>query len=270
MTAARTPDEILSLIPGWHGATWEALRGGLTNTVFRVSKNGNSGILKIDDRVRSAPFNSRLVEKSAQDEAAREKLAPRVLYADERVILTEFVEGAVWTRSSLERKDNLERLVDALKRLHALPLTGRTFNTTMAAQHYVDRIADPDAKLVELCMSIIENTRLPQDLRCCHNDLVVENMITTPDLMFLDWEYACDNEPLFDLATVAEHHELTEAQIGYLLNTYVGGNGERWRPHLARQQRLYLALLWLWMASRAQSDPCITKSVADRLFTSCS
>ena len=268
MTESRAPDDVLSQIPGWQGATWEALSGGLTNSVFRVSKNGKAGVLKIDEVVRGEPFNTRFAEKRVQDQAARKKLSPRVLFADERVFLSEYVEGVVWNRSCLGKEGSLERLGGAIKRLHELPPTGRSFDATIAANHYIDRIADPDTKRVELCMFIIESMPLPQDLRCCHNDLVAENMITTPDLMFLDWEYACDNEPFFDLATVVEHHELTEQQISHLLNAYVGGDGQQWRAHLARQQRLYLALLWLWMASRAESDPRETKRVADRLSTS--
>ena len=34
---------------------------------------------------------------------------------------------------------------------------------------------------------------------CCHNDLVVGNIIAAPEIRFLDWEYACDNDPFFDL-----------------------------------------------------------------------
>ena len=86
--------------------------------------------------------------------------------------------------------------------------------------------------------------------------------------MFLDWEYACDNDPFFDLATIVEHHELSDAHTAELLNAYFDGDGQRWRHHLERQRKLYLALLCLWMASRPDSDTAALALVVQRLSTS--
>ena len=84
------------------------------------------------------------------------------------------------------------------------------------------------------------------NLCCCHNDLVAENIISAPEIRFLDWEYACDNDPLFDLAIVVAHHDLSERQAGVLLDAYFDGDGARWREQLDVQMRLYGALNWLW------------------------
>jgi len=89
-------------------------------------------------------------------------------------------------------------------------------------------------------------------------------------LMFLDWEYACDNDPFFDLATVVEHHELRDSQVTILLDTYFGGDSDRWRKNLEKHRKLYLALLCLWMASRTDSDSVALDNVVERLATSCS
>ena len=70
-----------------------------------------------------------------------------------------------------------------------------------------------------------------------------------PDIRFLDWEYACDNDPLFDLATVVAHHGLNDRQAGVLLDAYFDGNGGRWRNALTSQMRLYDALNGLWAAA---------------------
>ena len=91
---------------------------------------------------------------------------------------------------------------------------------------------------------------IPADLCLCHNDLVAENIVDTGELMFLDWEYACDNDPLFDLATVVAQHELDEAQTDVLLSAYFDGAWRTGRPELERQVANYNALLWLWKAAR--------------------
>jgi thiamine kinase-like enzyme len=154
--------------------------------------------------------------------------------------------------------------------VHSLPLTGRSFDATVAAKRYVAEITGLESAVVEHCTSTISKMRSPHNLCCCHNDLVAENLITTPELMFLDWEYACDNDPLFDLATIIEHHELSDSQAELLLNAYFGGDGLRWRKSLERNRKLYLSLLCLWMASRPDGDATALENVVERLSTSCS
>jgi thiamine kinase-like enzyme len=78
----------------------------------------------------------------------------------------------------------------------------------------------------------------------------VANILNTPETRFLDWEYACDNDPFFDLATIVAHHDLSEAQRNTLLDAYFDGNGARWHEQLARQSDVYAALLYLWEQSR--------------------
>ena len=182
---------------------------------------------------------------------------------------TEYVDGEVWTRSCLDRQGNLALLATALQRLHALPLTGRIFDASVAAKRYVRKVTGLDPVIVRTCEDIIFGMGLPRNLCCCHNDLVAENIITTPEVLFLDWEYACDNDPLFDLATIVEHHELREAQAAELLNAYFDGDGQRWHDRLEKQRKLYLALLCLWMASRADCDAGALAQVVERVSTSC-
>ena len=263
-----TPDEVLANIPGWEGATCTELCGGLTNITWHVSNGDRSGVLKIDQESRHAPFNTRCDEAYVQNLAAGIGLAPPVVLANDGFILYEYVEGTVWGRDCLDKEGNLEMLAAALKRLHALPLTGRSFDASVAAKRYVEKVSGLESATVKLCTEIISSMRLPQNLCCCHNDLVAENLITTPDIMILDWEYACDNDPFFDLATIVEHHDLTDAQASTLLNAYFDGDGARWRGNLERQRQLYLALLCLWMAARPDCDALLLQEIVARLPTS--
>jgi len=270
MTVARSPDDVLNDLPEWRGASCTELAGGLTNRSWLLQQGGRKAVLKVDDQPRQAPFNTRLAEAAVQSAAAHAGLANNVLFADSQVYLTEYVEGAVWDPACLGQDGKIEQLAAALRRLHSLPRSGRPFDAIGAAKLYVQEISNPDKKLVALCKDVIRNIRLPNYLCCCHNDLVAENIIATPELKFLDWEYACDNDPMFDLATVVEHHELSEAQAQKLLDAYFGAAGERWRTKLAEQQRLYLALLWLWLSSKPDSPDRAIRRLAERLTTSCS
>jgi thiamine kinase-like enzyme len=102
-------------------------------------------------------------------------------------------------------------------------------------------------------LAVVEAAPGPMNLCCCHNDLVAENIIAMPGIRFLDWEYACDNDPLFDLAVVVAHHELSERQVQVLLDAYFDGDGEPWRRQLGVQMRLYNALNWLWAGAEASA-----------------
>jgi thiamine kinase-like enzyme len=260
-----TPQSALGRVPGWDGACITELQGGLSNDTFKVTAGGRSAVLKIDNAPRLAPFNTRAEEAHVQNMAADAGLAARVLYADEQVYITEFLDGEVWNARDISDSESLEKLATALKRLHAMPLTGRTFDAVGAAQRYAETSCGVDRELTDYCTETILATRQPGKLCCCHNDLVAENLINTPALKFLDWEYACDNDPLFDLATVVEHHALTEEQAASLLSAYSQGDAGAWSKQFTEQRGLYLALLWLWMAARPDSNSSELVRVAMRL-----
>ncbi len=250
MTTNKTPEEVLSAIPGWEHASYCELTGGLTNRTYLAETGDNKAVLKIDEGFRSSPYNARSTEARIQTMAADQGLAGRVLFVSDTVYMTEYLEGVIWSGDCLEDDTNLDVLAAGLRKLHALPLTGRTFDATGAARDYIQRINDADPELVGDCLQKIEAGPMPHNLCCCHNDLVVANIINTPEIRFLDWEYACDNDPFFDLATVVAHHELSAEQSDYLLDAYFDGDGRRWREQLKRQAGVYAALLWLWEAAR--------------------
>jgi len=254
-----SPQEVLARIPGWERAECSELHGGLTNRTWLASVDGRRAVrravLKIDAAPRGAPYNSRLAEKTIQTTAAGSGLANRVLYAEACAYLTEYIEGNVWQLSCLDKDENLDSLAKALRKLHALPLTRRSFDALDAARRYSGKIDVGKPDIAEHCLKIVKKMHAPHNLCCCHNDLVVGNIITTPDVHFLDWEYACDNDPLFDLATIVAHHELTPDRANILLDCYFDGDGKRWREKLRQQEMLYNALVWLWYASQPDLDP---------------
>jgi thiamine kinase-like enzyme len=248
-----TPDAVLAQIPGWEDASWRELEGFITNRPYLVEAGDRRAVLKIDSQPRTAEFNTRLAEAQIQRIARDAGLAGDVVYVADNVLMTEYVEGVVWSLDCLEDEANLDSLAAALKKLHALPLTGRTYDMQSAARAYAKVIAPDKADKVNECLRKIEAGPRPHNLCCCHNDLVVENIINTPATWFLDWEYACDNDPFFDLATIVAHHKMTPGQSDYLLDAYFDGDGARWRGQLRRQAEVYDALLWLWEAARLAS-----------------
>jgi len=247
-----TVESVLATIPGWEGANAGELSGGLSNRTWLVESAGRKAVLKIDSAPRSAPYNSRQAEAQVQISAASAGLASPVIVATETVYMTEYVEGRAWTREDLDNDDNLARLGRTLRRMHSLPLTGRTFNARSAARQYAAKIKNADEDLLRRSLRVVDAMPAPFNLCFCHNDLVAGNIIATPDIRILDWEYACDNDPFFDLATVVAHHELSDERADFLLDAYFDGDGQRWRDRLGMFTRFYIAIHWLWRESRSR------------------
>lgn len=253
MTGSAKPRSALRQIPGWESANWRALDGGITNRNWLVDAGGRKAVLKIDDEPRSTPFTARRVEARVQEAAAAEGIANRVLFASDTIYLTEYEDGTVWSAEHLEADENLLRLAALLQRVHALPPVGHGFDAAGAAQHYMQAVATSDRDKAEQCSATIRSIGQASHLRCCHNDLVAENVLDADGLRLLDWEYCADNDPLFDLATVVAHHGLSGRQADLLLDAYFDGDAARWREPFSEQVRLYVALHWLWNASRQAS-----------------
>ena len=263
------PAAVLRRLPGWADAACELLHGGLSNRTWLLEKDGRRAVLKIDDAPRRPPFNTREQEAIIQAAAAEAGLANDVLYAADGIYLADYVAGEVWTAASFDDNRNVERLANVLRRVHALPRTGRAFDAAGAAHGYARHI-ESDVPLVTRCLKVVDGAGRPRRPRLCHNDLVAENILATPELRLLDWEYACDNDPLFDLAILVEHHDVDDIRAAHLLDAYFDGDGERHHAALRDQRRLYRALLWLWLAARpgtSEEELCLA---AGRIATSCS
>ena len=249
MSTGLPPDEALAAIPGWRGAAFRELPGGLTNRTLLVEKGDRRAVLKIDPSPRRRPFNSRREEARIQQRAAALGRANGVLYAGDTVLLAEWADGEVWTRAHFDDDANLVRLGRALREIHGLPLTGRTFDLQAAARQYAAQLDGPELDDAKPHLAVIESAPGPVNLCCCHNDLVAENMIETEGqgLLLIDWEYTGTGDPMFDLAVVIRHHDLDAGLAQMFLEAYLQ------RPatpedseHLSRQCRFYGHLLQLW------------------------
>lgn len=241
----------LENVPGWSGARLTTLTGGLTNAAWRAEKEGRRAVLKVDAEPRSFPFADRDAEARIQRHAAAQGLAGDVIHASPTVLLADYVEGRAWAPEDMHDTDNLARLGELLGRVHCLPPSGRPFDALRAGRLYRERIEgnDVDPAVADRHVGVLGALPPPTATSLCHNDVVAENIVATPDLKLLDWEYASDNDPMFDLAIVVEHHGLDDSETAALLDAYAGGAADRLRPRLEREMRRYRSLAWLWQAA---------------------
>ena len=255
MSSAMSPAEALSRIPGWDGSAVACteLNGGLTNRTHLVEREGQKCILRLDAEHTYLYGLNRRRERSILVQAVDSGLAPEVIFfdVDAGILVTAFIPGRSWEVSDLDDYANIEALSALLREVHALPTCGSDFDAGRVARRYVDNLTAHDRlhAFGVRCQEIIESIDESGVSCCCHNDLVVENVICASRLMLIDWEYACDNDPLFDLASLISYHDLSDRKAQALLSAYAGGTDPAMKELLDEQVRLYDSILWLWLAN---------------------
>lgn len=261
MTELLEPEDALVRIPGWEDrkASIRVLEGGLTNRTFKVDSEGGSFVLRLDSE-QSIHFRlDRETEARIVRNAAAAGLAPEVLFSDPHagITLTCFVRGEIWAKHKFEDPTNMENFAAMLRRVHDLPVCGVTLDSVAVIEKYGESLASvPEMRgVISLCKRVAEEIPASEQVVCCHNDIVASNIIETPALMLLDWEYACDNDPFYDLACVIAYHDLRNKQVDRLLAAYAGATSAELVEKLQRQIRLFDAIQCLWYATRQLVAP---------------
>jgi thiamine kinase len=256
MSSTMTPAEALSSIPGWdaNAVRCTEIKGGLTNRTYLVERGTETFVLRLN-AAHTSVFNlDRISEIGILKRAVAAGLAPELVFADVAtgILLCRYIPGRSWGVSELDDDRNLEALADLLRRVHELPLSGIRFDPNAVAARYARTLeARPGLHaFASHCQRLIADIMSDGEFRCCHNDVVAANVIADPDLKLLDWEYACDNDPMFDLASLIGFHNLERDRQSVLLSAYAGGSDAEWTERLEIQVRLYDAVQWLWLANR--------------------
>jgi len=261
MSALINAYDALAMVPGWDAASThiDLLKGGLTNRTYRVRSGEKDCVLRIDAEHTSAVMADRSCELAILGRAGKAGVAPAVVYADidKGILLTKFLPGPVWQEEDLKNPDYIELLADVLRRVHALPLCGLQTDLKLSAAQYEEALRERHGlhDFATRCANIIDSIPGRDTFVCCHNDVVAGNIIGSTSAKVIDWEYAGDNDPLFDLASVVGYHNFDKQRALHLLGAYAGGADAELQEYLAEQVRLYDAIQWLWLATRHRKTP---------------
>jgi thiamine kinase-like enzyme len=201
--------------------------------------------------------------------AAAVNLAPVPVFCDPqgRLLISRWVVGRSWNPADVRSRENISRMTDLLRRVHALPAPApaRLMGPANWIDHYSaaaarNRAGRAGAVAEALCASaarrLTELAALPAvDPVLCHSDLHALNLIDRGDsLVLLDWEYAHAADPFWDLAGWSANNDFEVELRNQLLAAYVGrppSPSEKMRLEL--ECWLYDYVCWLWC--RLYSDP---------------
>jgi thiamine kinase-like enzyme len=209
------------------------LAGGITNRNFTVEDRGCRFVVRVGNDI---PVHGvvRANELAASRAAYAAGLSPRVVHAEPGILVMDFIEGRTLTPEDIRNPDNLERLVDMVRRCHwdipqYLRGPAAMFWVFHVVRDYGHTLREGGSRHTPILPDLLARaTRLeaavgPIDVVFGHNDLLAANFIDDGQRLWLvDWEYAGFNSPLFDLGGLASNSELSPKQAEAALALYFG------------------------------------------------
>ena len=187
------------------------LRGGITNTNYRITTAGADFVLRIAGERTDTLGIDRRVEHAANCSAAAAGIAPEVVHLiePEGYLVTNFISGRMPLPDELRSAHWLDTIGALLRRVHALPALNARFSgfgvvrtyTRLAREVGAQFPASFDSLLAALGVLEQALARRVFNECPCHNDLLNGNFLVDAHerLFVLDWEYAGKGDPFFDL-----------------------------------------------------------------------
>jgi len=231
------------------------LAGGPASCSYLVERDADRWVLRIDTPIAARLGLDRATEAVILAHADAAGVGPRLAYVDvvKGIQLTHYIAGRAWTAADIIEPVNLERLARLLRRVHASGAVGAPLALDEKAKRYAAQAGTAAARklAVEIGVAAARLAQRHEPYGLCHNDLVCTNIVDGERLYLIDWEYAAPGDPFFDLAVVAQHHELDEVQARCLLGAYRGlkhddAIADADVQHLADYRALYTQLFALW------------------------
>lgn len=203
-----------------------AISEGYTNQNYRVVAAGKSYFARV---AGDLPDHGVLRSNEAvcARQAAAEGIGPRVLYAQDGILVTEAIEGSPLCEGQSLDSETVTDIARLLGRLHrVVPSEAVAIADPIAAcRRYLARV--PNHLIVQShgarFREILDTAPDPSPTCFIHGDAFPENFIDDGQRVWLiDWEYAGLGDPAIDLAFVAMNFELSPDQIRDLLDAYGG------------------------------------------------
>jgi aminoglycoside phosphotransferase (APT) family kinase protein len=171
--------------------------------------------------------SDRSVERELHRIASAAGIAPRVIEANDRWSITEYVAGRLWAEPDFANPGRLAELGNTLCRLHQLPppQCGR-FDLLAALGGYAERLKaqtlDPAKHLAHYLSSAATAWEISgaadRPSAILHHDLHGSNIIDSGrGLTLIDWECAAVSDPLLDVACILSYHEAARRHAPLLL-----------------------------------------------------
>lgn len=257
--------ELLCQVPGCEQGeppySQELIGGGRVNRSYLVRTRRGRFVVRLNDNSASDPGLDRDRELALHGAAASAGLAPPVIYAapDRSSLVTEFVDGRVWTPHYFSRMRDLRSLGQRLRALHAIvPPPLPRYDPMDTARRYARSVLEHDDADSGRIGMLLDNGaaqlarsgwgRRPASI--VHGDLHHGNVLTADRVYFIDWEYAQVADPMHDLACILAYYPRAVAHGGLLLESAGLDECGATPAMLADLTEVFVLVNYLWYRAR--------------------
>jgi thiamine kinase-like enzyme len=268
MTAEHGLAAAIATVPELRGAQRFERLGGITNVNFKVESPRGTFVVRVDAPDGDVLEIDRTSELANCEAASSAGVGASVVarLPEERVLVTRFLKGRALTPEDLRRGDRLADLAALLRRLHDSCRFRGDIDMFRRQRDYQSVAVARGCELpegyrrYERHISRIQQVFAAHPVRmvACHNDLVAENLIDTPQgLRLIDYEYSGNNDPYSDLGDAWSESHLWLDQLEELVGHYHGAP----EPALVARTRLWALVskygwtLWAILRHHVAPDP---------------
>ena len=249
MTEVLTPEleARLEEVPTFAGRprTVEALTGGLTNINLKVTTPEGCYVARLSSPEGELLAIDREAEYRNSVAAWQSGVAPEVVdYLPGRgVMVVAWLEGRTYDGADVRDSTNLPRVAAACRALHAGPRFVNDFDMFVIQRRYLGIVQERGFRLPDRYLEFMPQVeRIAAALAAhpvptvpCNNDLLAANFIDDGEKVWLiDYEYAGNGDPGFELGNVWSESNLSLDQLDELVTHYHGGS----RPDQVARARL--------------------------------
>jgi len=196
---------------------------GATNRSFVLHSSSSHAFVRLF-RYPTPTGVDRNVERAAYEEAAREGISPPLLYADDAMLISDFIRGKNLIPVV---EEDIPLVVELHRKVHSLSLSARAFDPWSVLDYELKRARltleeEPVQRVVSAREWIEERLeQLPKSFS--HNDFHGGNILKTESgkLLLVDWEYGGTCYETYDLARFATFHQLDGSKCQEILSLYL-------------------------------------------------
>ena len=211
----------------------QELSGGLTNRNVKVTTAGGVYVARCADPANllginrdDEYYNSHAAERAGVG-------APVIDYRpDLGVLLVGFLNGVTLSNADFRRPGVIGKVASACRALHAGPRFSSDFDMFALQPQYLEVVRKNGFRLPAGYLDHAEKfdqirrvlAQTGQPTVPCHNDLLAANFIEEGERVWLiDYEYAGNNDPCFELGNIWRECRLSVGQLEELVSAYFGG-----------------------------------------------
>ena len=221
------------------------LSGGLTNRNYKVTTPDGSFVARISAGGSELLAIDRDCEyRNSLTAAAAGAGAPVVEYRpQDRLLVIGYIEGRTFDAADMAAAENLPRIAQACRRLHAGDRFGNDFDMFGIQRRYLSVARsrgfkipagyddlEPQFTAAEKALAVRAEGTVP-----CNNDLLPANLIDGGERIWLiDYELSGNNDACFELGNIAAEAHLSRDALAGLVTAYYG------RPRRSKIARAWL------------------------------